>query len=225
VGNFLISLLASLLGGIILLLGVSALSIRARWILTAILGRALGIDIDFVYANKNQVASDLRNELARSRDIAIFVGRGNEFQRDTFAPIFRIGTDIYQPIIRILLPKTSLNPNEYDWTAQRERELAEFDHAFGNRLLHRQIEANIEFLRQHVKRGAVALRRYNYPQIGRIIATERFLYFTPYERARYSRDARVYKFRRGGDIYESYMRLFEQIWESAESTEYGNEGR
>jgi hypothetical protein len=81
-----------------------------------------------------------------------------------------------------------------------------------------QIETNVRFLEQYVAAGQVEVRRFSSPRIGRIVLTERCAYFTPYRKDRHGRDSVVYKFRRG-DMYDSYSRLFEQLWESAGEAE------
>lgn len=114
--------------------------------------------------------------------------------------------------IRILLPETAPKPGEYEWTWQRENELAQFDPAFGSGLLHKQIEANVQFLEKHVATNSIELRRFNSPHIGRIVVTDRFVYYTPYRSYTHARDCKIYKFRRGGEMYENLLRLFEQLW-------------
>ena len=101
---------------------------------------------------------------------------------------------------------------EYDWTAQRDLELAEFDKSFGNNLLHTQVETNVNFLAPYVANDSVELRRFNAPHIGRIILTDRCVYYTPYRFNSHGRESRVYKYRRGGDTYDNFMRLFQQLW-------------
>ena len=104
--------------------------------LTGILGRLLDIDIDGVFSDKRTAEVDVRKELGRAREIAIFTGRGNELQRYTFDPIF-LHRPATKPLrIRVLLPRT--DASDYDWTRQREEELAEFDHAFGRQGLLRE---------------------------------------------------------------------------------------
>ena len=97
---------------------------------------------------------------------------------------------------RVLLPQTDPAKAGYEWTAQRERELATFDRAFGPDLLREQIETNVRFLEQYVAAGQVEVRRFSSPHIGRIVLTERCAYFTPYRKDRHGRDSVVYKFQR-----------------------------
>lgn len=85
--EFLLNVLASVIGGIFLILAAGLISRRARWILTGLLARLLDVDIDYVFESKEVVKPDLKAELRRSRNVAILTGRGNEFQRDTFATL------------------------------------------------------------------------------------------------------------------------------------------
>jgi hypothetical protein len=157
----------------------------------------------------------MKQEIAKARDIAVFASRGSELQRGTFYPVFLQAADRTQRRVRILLPRTLVASGETDWIEQREQEVARFDPAFGGGLLHRQVEANVDFLRPHIAGGNVQLRLYNYPHLGRIVATERFLFFTPYESSAHGRDSRVYKIRCGDALYVNLMRLFEQLWNAS----------
>lgn len=209
--NFLISVLASLFAGVVLLIVTATVSSRARWVLTGILGRLLEVDIEGVFSDKRAAEADVRKELALAREVAIFTGRGNELQRDTFDPIF-LHRPAAKPLrVRVLLPRTD-SPADFDWTQQREEELAKFDHAFKRRgLLKEQIETTARFLDQYITSAKVELRRFSSPHIGRIILTQRCAYFTPYRHDSHGRDCSVYKFRRG-DLYDNFARLYEQLW-------------
>ena len=208
--GFAISVLASLVAGTILLLLTATVSSQARWILTGILGRLLGVEIDVVFSGKRSAEADMRDELGRARDVSLFTGRGNELQRDTFAQLF-VNRPAAKPLrVRILLPMT--DSAGLDWTEQREAELASFDDAFRKRgLLKEQIEATARFLEQYVTSQKAELRRFNYPHTGRLLLTERCAYFTPYRHDSHARDCPVYKFRRGY-LYDNFARLFDQLW-------------
>jgi hypothetical protein len=214
--GFWISVLASLLAGVLMVIVTASVSSRARWVLTGILGRLLDVDIDAVFTDKRAAEADVRKELARAREIAIFTGRGNELQRDTFDPIFLRRPAATALRVRVLLPRTD-GSGEFDWTHQREVELSEFDHAFARQgLLKDQIETTARFLEGYVNTANVELRRFNYPHIGRIILTDRCAFFTPYRHDSHGRDCAVYKYRRG-DLYENFARLYEQLWMASES--------
>src|SRR6266851_2942504 len=104
--NFLINILASLIGGAILILIASLVSQQARWVLIGLLSRLLDVDIDFVFTNKAAAQSDLQVEMRKARDVAILAGRGNELQREPFAVLFHERPEKRQVRVRILLPET-----------------------------------------------------------------------------------------------------------------------
>jgi hypothetical protein len=211
--ELIIGVLASLIAGVVLLAATAAMSRWARWVLTGLLGRLLRIDIDTVFNDKKAVDSDLRAELARANKVRILTGRGDELRRDTFDPLFmrRPATSTVQ--VQLLVPDTRRRQGHVDWTQQREAELARFDPAFGSELLKQQIEANAGFLENYSKTGYLEVRRFNAPHIGRLVLTDRFAYFTPYQSTSHGRDNPVYKHRRGV-TYDNLDRLFRQLWDA-----------
>jgi hypothetical protein len=215
--NFLLSILASFIAGIILIWAAALVSQQARWVLTGLLSRLLNVDIDYVFNNKYEAQSDIEKELSRTHDVLILTSRGNELQRRTFATLFHQRPESRQVSIRILLPKTEIAPSDYDWVRQREGELAQFDPAFGKGLLKDQIEGTARFLQQHLSNGTVELRRFNHPHIGRVLITDRFLYYTPYRSDAHGSETEIFKFRRGGGMYDNFRRLFEQLWDAGAS--------
>ena len=86
--TFVLNILASLIAGALLLLIVSLVSQWARWMLTALLGRILDVDIDYVFANKAAAVGDLKREVTRATELYIFASRGNELQREPFTSVF-----------------------------------------------------------------------------------------------------------------------------------------
>ena len=120
----------------ILLIGTAMLSTRARRLLTAVLGRLLDVDVDAVFSDKRTADEDVKQELRRSMEVAILVGRGNELQRDTFDSLFQHRPASKPVHIRVLLPSTTVESGRFDWVAQRESELERFDPSQkGNNLL------------------------------------------------------------------------------------------
>jgi hypothetical protein len=208
---FIITILAELVAGFLLIIAGGVLSKRARWILTATLGRLLDVDVDYVFRSKRESDEDVRDELGRASFVCLLTGRGNELQRDTFEAVLRLDSREGRTRFKILLPSTSpeTQPN---WTAQREGEIAAFDAAFGKGILANQIETSAKFLEPYVALGRVELKRFNYPHIGRILLTDRVVYFTPYRADAHGRDSQVIKYRRGGEMYDVFSRLFTQLW-------------
>ncbi|HLP45826.1 MAG TPA: hypothetical protein VK469_07770 [Candidatus Kapabacteria bacterium] len=210
--NFVLSVLASVIGGIILLFFASTLSQKARWVLIGVLSRILDVDIDYVFRDKRNSEGDVRKEIEIARWLCFFAGRGNELQQDTFSSIFKKESSDRLCSVRILLPETVTTVAEYNWLNQREQELSVFDPAYGDGLLITQIESNVTFLKKHFKNQRIQLRRYNMPNIGRMVLTDRCLFYTPYHSDMHGRHSRVYKFRPNCEIYENMLRLFDQLW-------------
>ena len=208
--NFILNVMASIIGGAILLGIASILSKKVRWLLISLFSRILDVDIDYVFPNKKASVEDLKKELVNAKFVYVFAGRGNELQRDTFNPLFINRTrDIPT---KILLPDIQIGEGEYDWLMQREIELSKFDSAFGNKHLHTQVKTNMDFIQSYMQNNKIELRKYNYPNIGRIIITDRCVFFTPYKEDFHGRHSRVYKFRKNGDMYYNFLRLFNQLW-------------
>lgn len=211
--NFLLSIVASIVGGAILLGTASILSKKMRWLLICMFSRILDVDIDYVFPNKEASTENLEKEIVNAKFVYVFAGRGNELQRDTFNNLFiRRVKDIPT---RILLPDTEINEGEYDWLMQREDELSKFDSAFGNKHLHGQVKMNIEFIQGYMKNNKIELRKYNYPNIGRIIITDKCVFFTPYKKDVHGRHSKVYKFRKNGEMYYNLLRFFDQLWNAS----------
>ena len=179
---FVLTVLASCVGSALLILLAGILSRRARWILTGILGLMVGVDIDYVHRNKEDAQQELEKAIKRASDVAVLAGRGNELQRTAFSSLFLDRPHKREVRVRILLPDTSVPEGSCDWLLQREQELAAFDPSFGKNLLRTQVDTNVEFLRKLASSGMLELRRYNYPNVGRIVLTDHSCFFTPYEK-------------------------------------------
>jgi hypothetical protein len=201
-----ITIIAELIAAALLVFLGGLLSKRLRWMLTAVLGRILNIEIEYVFRNKAEADDDIREEMCHTSFILFLTGRGNELQRDTFKEALEGKVEF-----KILLPVTSTPQAVIDWTAQREEEIATIDQAFGKGILGKQIETNVDFLQGYLNSENVELKRYNYPHIGRILITDRAAYFTPYRQAAHGRDSRIIKYRRG-EMYDCLVRLFNQLW-------------
>lgn len=215
--TFILNVVASIVAAVLVVVGAGVLSTRVRGLFTAITTKWLGLDVEYVFKDKDDSQKDLSAELKRSREISILAGKGNELQRPTFSSIFLASSGQRRTAVRILLPATSLPDEVYDWTWQREQELAAFDPAYGKDLLKQLINANVQYLLKHAQSGNVELRRFNAPHLGRVIVTEHYAYYTPYRADAHARESQVYKFRRGGEMYDNLRRLFEQLWQSDET--------
>jgi hypothetical protein len=213
--EFFLGVLASLAAGVLLLF-LGRVSQRWRTALTKLCTKLARIDLEYVFQNKADAEADLRQRVATAGDVAVFTGRGNELQRAVFASIFLHRDPSRIVRVRVLLPSTRLAAGDYDWTAQREAEVAAFDTSFGNGLLHRQIDTNVAFLQPYVKEGKIELRRFSAPHMGRIVSVDATVYYTPYTSDKHGRDCPVYRFAPGGCLSRNMQRLFEQLWSVSE---------
>lgn len=210
------SIASNVVGGllVVLLVGIvgATVSTRGRWLLTGLLGRLLGIELDQIFSDSRSMQQELAADLNRAREVAILAGRGNELQRDPFHSLFAGKTTNRTVRVRVLLPETESRNDRVDWIGQREGELKAFDASFQNGLLRRQIEANVDFLRPYASYAEVRL--YGVPHFGRLILTERCAYLTFYRGDAHGRECQVYRFNRG-DFYDGLARLFELTWQAA----------
>jgi hypothetical protein len=214
--EFLLSLTASLLAGVLLLGIAGLLSFRVRWLLTMVLGRLLDIDIEYVYPTRSAAQEDIVRELSRARRVDLFTSRGNELMLETFSCLLGKRPKQRNVKFRILLPQTQPKPGTTNWVQRRESELAQIDSAFGGGLLPHQIDTVVTFLDGYLREGLVQLQRYNYPHIARIIVTDRVAFLNPNRRDAWGRDTPTIKFRRGGEMYELLAKLFEDLWSAPE---------
>jgi hypothetical protein len=206
---------ASIVGGIILIVVAGLLSRNTKWILVAILSRIVNSDLEYVYRNKEDAKEDMIRDLEISSKVYLFTSRGNELQRGLFNTIFH-KKDVNRKVsIKILLPDFNVKKGEVDWLMEREKETATFDKAFGNGLLCSQVKSTAEFLKQYVKDGEVELKLYNQPHMCRIMITDKFAYHTPYDKNRHGSENSIYKYRRGGTMYDNLKRQCDQYWITA----------
>jgi hypothetical protein len=208
---FIITILAELVAVVLLAIVGGFFSKKFRWVLTVIFGRLLDIDVEHVFRNKREAREDIHDEIDHASFIDLLTGRGNELQRDTFAGVLTATPKRVR--FRILVPEGQSLDGQANWTLQREKELAAIDPAYGNGILPKQIETNVNFVSSYLSAGNVELKRFNYPHIGRILITDRVAYFTPYQRDAHGRSSRIIKYRRGGEMYNFLARLFDQLWE------------
>lgn len=206
--NFVVAVLSSVVGGVVLLACVSLVSERARWVVTAALGRLVDMDVEYVFRSPRAAADDVSLELGKARFVHVLTGRGNEFQREAFAPV--LGKEKPRAEVKILLPCTEHGGGPVDWVEDREVELSAFDAAYGHGTLRSQIRSNATFL--NALPAPLEVRRYDYPHIGRILVTDRCAYLTPYAEDKHGRDSKVIKYRRSGEMYDFLDRIFSKVW-------------
>lgn len=218
--NFLLSILSSIIATILVFIGVTLVSKNVRRALTSVASSLLKIDTKFVYTNSQEASLEIKEALARTRNVRIFTGRGNEFQGDLYSPLLK-DTGKKGPYTKILLPDPVVHAPLTDWIDYREREIAIFDKAFGKGTLRRQVENNLVFLQSYVDLGRFEVRKYNLPHIGRIILTDEQLFLQPYQENSHGRYSSVTQYGRGS-TYDMYSRFFDMVWEDCKSQSLTN---
>lgn len=213
--NFGLSILASIIASIIMIVAASFFSAKFRWLIITILNALVNGDIQNIFPNAQLAQDTLKAEMAKSKRVRIFAARGSELSRSTFLPLFKRTDDCPLELLHLLLPLTEIPKGEYDWIAQREKEMNDFDDGAGNNL-RSQINTNVRGILERKKDEKIKIRRHNVPTIGRIIITDFYVYFTPYQRDKYGMNSTIYQFRIGGSFYESLLRFFVQVWEAYE---------
>lgn len=203
----------SLLASLLFVVLAWAVSKTARQFVRRLAAHLFRLDIEEVFANGREAAPDIKRELGRAREVSILTSRGAELQRDSFEELL-LRSQSGRCRCRILLPELNIAAGEQDWITDREEEIQVFDAAFGTGLLRRQIAATYDYLTPLSRPGYLDVRGYSVPHIGRIIATERVVYLTPYSADRHGRESRVIKYRRG-ETYDFLMRLTEKLWEAS----------
>lgn len=215
IGDFVISFLASLAATALILLTVTWRSKLVRRALTALASAFLGVEIRYVFSDGKRAENGVKDALKKAKNVRIFTGRGNAFQRDLYETVLKntSGTDL---VVHVLLPDPNEKRQGVDWVSSREEELAKFDTAFGGGTLRRQIQATCDYLEPFISPGCFEVRLYHAPHIGRIILTDDYLFLTPYSASRHGRDCHVFEYGRG-EMYDMFSRFFEMIWEDSES--------
>lgn len=203
---------SSLVASIVFVCLLAFFSKRAKEIFILVVSRWLSHDLMYVFKDKNEANPDVQKEIEEAAFVLIMTARGNDFQQDTFLPLLDGRHKFVE--VKILLPNP-YRTEDVDWFQQREMELRKFDSAFGAGVLKKQTITNIEYLKNHIYEQNIQLRLHFFPLIGRIVITDRCLFFTPMQRDSYIRKSKTLKYAYGGDMYRHYHRLFDQIWSSA----------
>lgn len=210
--NFIVSVISSLIASFIFLILTFFFSNRFKDIVIMLFCKLIGLGIEKIYKQKKDASDDLEKDINNSTFVKIYTGRGNEFLKGTFNNI--LNSDI-KTKMSILLPKTNIGENEYNWVNQRNDEIKVFDTSYENEnLLYEQIESIYSYLLIHSNRSNINIKRYNFPHFGRIIITDSFAYFTPYKANAHGDKALTIKFSKCSDLYVWLERLFNQIWNS-----------
>ena len=211
--NYFTNVSASIVGGLITILIVPIISRKARELYVKLLATIFGMDLAYVYKNKEEANRALQEDVPNSRLLKVLTARGNDFQQDAFTAVVD-DRKVFEEA-KILLPNP-FDCRNVDWFKQREEELHVFDKSFGWDVLKHQTKANILYLINHIKKERIEVRTHQFPLIGRIVITDKHAYFTPMLKDRYIRRNKTYKYNVGGEMYCYYTRLFDQFWIDSE---------
>jgi transcriptional regulator with XRE-family HTH domain len=195
-------------------LAAGELAPRVRDALEAALAATLDTEVDRVYPTRRDALPDIRRDLMAAGDVRLLSSRGNELQRETFEHLLFKRHPDRMVAVRVLLPVADGSDQDTYWMRARESEMGRFDPSFRPGMLATQIEANIRFLMPYVEVGAVELRTYNSPHVGRVLLTDTVCYLTLYRSDAHGRDSMVIRYR-SGPTYDWLSRYFEMIWESS----------
>ncbi|WP_323756235.1 hypothetical protein [Roseivirga sp.] len=208
--NFIIGVLATLTGSILIVL-ISYLSKSGRKILTRALGKLIDIDIVATYPSSRHAQDSVIQSLNKAKSVKLYMGRGNELQRETFDSL--LSNPKKTESVQLLLPATKVSSECTNWALSREKEVMKFDSVFKEGILLKQIDTVVDFV-SHVfsNHENFELRRFNTPHLGKIILTEHDAYYYYMATASHGRENTMYKVLSGSNTYSHLNRVFETIW-------------
>ncbi len=213
--EFWIGVISSISATLFLLI-VSYYSKKSRGILIDLFKKIVRIDIDFVYTNSRESQKDIMKDLEKTTKVYLIMGRGGELQRETYARLLQ-NTQSYTSI-KILLPQPKTKTNEIDWLEARENEIIKFDTAFDKGILKEHVTTTINYIRKTAKTHTnFIVKLFNSPDLGKIIITDNYLYYYMLNRNTHGRQNKMYRCKVGTETYNSYLRLFEFMFENSTS--------
>jgi hypothetical protein len=215
-----------------LLIGViSSLAATAMWAFLAsrfigkirfTLGRLLNTGISYVYANQAEARHDIEASAKQSRLTRILVVRGNSFHHDQ-GSLRSLVYDVREwQQLQFLMsdPEPNDDTNFVKIRAQETTEIdgqnAELlmeDVMLGVRRMATLVSDDKATLVSDNKRIQVKL--HNFPAVYRIIIFDHELFLSFYSNAKRGGDNRVYRCPASTDLYYSFLRYFETIWDNS----------
>jgi hypothetical protein len=191
-----------------------------RWLINW-LSRLTGTGVVESYDTQLLANGPLADDLRTARWVRVFASRGNELTRESFADLWA-GVEGGPTSVQILLPDPGIGGWD-SWIDQRERELRVHDPGFVGGLLGRQVRANLDYLQSRVaNRSDVEIRLYDFPHVGRIIATDRLVYLTTYTDSDHGRNSPCLVFRRPSAMYDFCVRIVDLAWSQARAAPAGH---
>ncbi|MED7926260.1 hypothetical protein SMD20_18535 [Nonomuraea sp. LP-02] len=212
-GEFVIGVVSSLVATALAVVGGMALSPRVRSWPTLLLSRFTGLGVSRVHPRQRVAAEDLIAELGKARWVRVLAGRGNELTRDGFVALWEDEGRRLE-FVHVLLPDT--NPPSASWLEWREDEIRRIDPGFSRGMLAEQVDINAQYIREVAAgRDNIELRRYNLPNLHRIVITDRVAFLTLYRRGTHGRDSPCIAAPRPGLMYDYAVQLFATAWDHA----------
>ncbi|MEO3875922.1 hypothetical protein ABGB18_44710 [Nonomuraea sp. B12E4] len=212
-GEFIIGVVSSLVATALVVVGGTALSPRARSWPTRLLSGFTGLGISCVHPRQRVAIGDLMGELAKARWVKVLAGRGNELTRDGFVALWEDGGRRLE-FVHILLPDT--DPPSASWLERREDEIRRIDPGFSRGMLAEQVDINAGYIKEvAADRDNIELRRYNLPNLHRMVITDRVAFLTLYRRAAHGRDSPCIVAPSPGVMYDYAVQLFTTAWDHA----------
>ncbi|MEU7940491.1 hypothetical protein [Microbispora bryophytorum] len=210
-GEFVIGVVSSLVATALAVVGGMALSPRVRSWPTLLLSKFTGLGISRVHPRQRVAAEDLTAELGKARWVQVLAGRGNELTRDGFVALWEDEGRRLE-FVHVLLPDT--NHPSASWLEWREDEIRRIDPGFSRGMLAEQVDINAGYIKEiAADRDNIELRRYNLPNLHRIVITDRVAFLTLYRRATHGRDSPCIVAPRPGMMYDYAVQLFSTAWD------------
>lgn len=210
--EFLIGVVSSLAAAALTLIGGLAASPHVRSWPNRLLSRFTGLGISRVIPRQSDATDDLRAELEKARWVRVLAGRGNELTRAGFAHLWDDSGRRLE-FVQVLLPAT--DQQSTSWLRRREDEIRRIDPGFSPGFLAEQIAINVSYINEvATERTNVELRRYDLPNLHRLVITDRVAFLTFYLRAAHGRDSPCIVAHRPGLMYDYALQLFTNAWDS-----------
>jgi hypothetical protein len=189
-------------------------TVRFRSLLIIAFARIIGSDLVYIYPTRDRAKRGLLNELCCASFVDLLTGRGFELQTEGFAELLGDRPRSRTCKFRVLLPTTTNINQGPDWTDINDHMMAVKDASYGSGLLKEQLAATRNLLEGYEKHGLVEVREFNTPHVGRILITDRYAYFNPYNERKHAHNNPVLCFRAGGMVYEGLRRYFNLLWDN-----------
>lgn len=203
--SFLLSIVASLVASILWVVVLNLVSVKFRKLLYGIVDLVLNTDLKYVYNNSNVANQDIVKEMEKSGKIYIYTGRGHFLQESEYSNVFdKDSTDV-----RIILP---LPDPENKWLKQRAEEMHIINEGFTNETLATDIRGIATFLNPKVINQKIKLQYSDSQHIGKIIILDNCAFFVPYQKDKFGKDTKVYKYKLGAYMYNWLDRYFDALW-------------